>query len=103
MLEQQFHGIPLSDFLKLNKLEPGMKITLDLKTERRVLIVGNCTPFMQPSNSDGEVGWDWDFWKDINVISVKYDNDSVNCIAPNDIERAEEALRCLKNSSGGKK
>lgn len=83
---EKFDGIPLSDFLKLKDLKPGMKIFLDCDCERRILLVGNCTPFAQPTDDDAGIGWDWNLWKNSKVVEVHYDQDSDKLLSPFDVK-----------------
>ena len=59
----------LLEYLKMGRLEPGQKILIaevkkdvngrEHSSHTETLYVGNCTPYIQPSTSDGGEGWDW--------------------------------------------
>lgn len=45
----------LGDLIKLQDLSPGMLIHLDGYS----VLVGDCTPFIRPTDNDGGIGWDF--------------------------------------------
>lgn len=63
-------ALTLEEYVKIGRLVPGQYLSLgEVKTDRdgreyhtnsEGFWVGDCTPYHQPSNSDGEIGWDYD-------------------------------------------
>lgn len=58
----------LLEYVQMGRLEPGTRLHIveigevngrECSKNTETLYVGNCTPYMQPSTSDGEEGWDW--------------------------------------------
>lgn len=59
----------LLEYVQMSRLEPGHKLLLveitkdasgrECSCNAETLYVGNCTPYIQPTTSDGEEGWDY--------------------------------------------
>ena len=81
----EFDGIPFSDYLKSFNLSVGDVITFDNGYK---LLIGNCTPYTQPTKDDGEVVWDYNHWRHHKVVSVEkiYFKDSDYFFTGDDIE-----------------
>lgn len=59
----------LADFIKLHGLRPFMVIYFE---DHEPMIVGDCTPYIRPTNNDGGIGWD--FREDYCLLKVtKYE------------------------------
>jgi hypothetical protein len=59
--------VTLSEWISNDRLEPGQHISVSDINEKEgsmfnheSFYVGNCTPYMMPSNNDGGIGWDFD-------------------------------------------
>lgn len=62
-------ALTLEEYVKMGRLEPGQYIHLaevkadsdgrECHTNSEGFWVGDCTPYHQPSDSDGEIGWDY--------------------------------------------
>lgn len=59
--------ITLENWVKFNRIEPGQKLKLWWKEKEywktEIIWVGNCTPYIQPTENDGVI--DWNFNSDI--------------------------------------
>ena len=65
--------VKFSDFLGNGNLSSGMKITIKNDSERfHTFWVGDCTPYHEPSDSDGGFGWDdyLEEYGDWNVVTA---------------------------------
>lgn len=59
------NAIIFKDYLESGRyFKPGMHFTLispsGCKADRKQFWVGDCTEYHQPSDSDAEIGWDYD-------------------------------------------
>ncbi len=70
----ELHRMPLSKAMEKFNFIPKVG-TLILSEDGRALLVGNCTPFIQPTTSDGGMGWCYDDWEDFIIKDILHDYD----------------------------
>ena len=69
MSESEDVNCSLTEFIERKGLSPGMIIFCE---NAETIIVGNCTPFIQPTDSDGGIGWDRDYTDGVQVRRIEY-------------------------------
>lgn len=79
-----FIGQTLGDFLESSSRGFMVGDIIDIRSEtgtERRLVVGNCTPYIQPTTNDGGIGWDWHdlygTWTIFGVISEVISNQTI--------------------------
>lgn len=59
----------LLKYVKMGKLKPGQKLligeikekySIELSSDTEIIWIGHATPFHEPSENDGEIGWNYD-------------------------------------------
>jgi hypothetical protein len=63
-----YRGMSMAEYLEKGILEPGMVITFQEGTQ---LVIGNCTPYMQPTRLDGGAGWDYSVWSNLHIAKIQ--------------------------------
>lgn len=67
-LMRQEKDCTLKEFIQMGRLKPGLLIFLVnrkslgdkfVHIDGETIVVGNCTPYIQPSEHDGGIGWDF--------------------------------------------
>jgi len=66
------HGVSVPDFIKLKSLCAGMMLEVDMtasgKQYTKMILVGNCTEYSQPTTNGFD--WDWDVWNYAKILRV---------------------------------